>query len=291
MTGRRWQDPRHQLLALSNRVRLHYHSYTSRGLLPRVREWATRSECAVDPEWDECLSARGRLSAWLLSIDDPETWVGSSAIGTLLAKAPFPTLHAVGYWYSSQECWLPDPSRAARPLDPRAKKAVLKYLAHGATWTSNLGFSWCRVCDLHGLEMGCSDLSDSVWIWPEGLGHYVEKHYIALPDAFLAQIASGVRMVKRDLEMARDIAFASDERWICWAAQLGALRRPWADPLPEGWIVTSHETLARTVTSRFGRCSARVRSSPTIGCGSRASGANGRLERCPGSCRATVSMY
>ena len=34
--------------------------------------------------------------------------------------------------------------------------------------------------------MGCSDLTDGVWVWPEGLVHYIEAHELVLPEEFLA---------------------------------------------------------------------------------------------------------
>jgi hypothetical protein len=34
--------------------------------------------------------------------------------------------------------------------------------------------------------MGDSDLTDGIWIWPEGLVHYVETHGLALPEEFVA---------------------------------------------------------------------------------------------------------
>ena len=35
-------------------------------------------------------------------------------------------------------------------------------------------------------EMGSSDLTDGVWLWPEGLAHYVEVHGLPLPEEFIA---------------------------------------------------------------------------------------------------------
>ena len=33
--------------------------------------------------------------------------------------------------------------------------------------------------------MGDQDFTDGVWIWPQGLAHYVDTHDAGLPDAFL----------------------------------------------------------------------------------------------------------
>jgi hypothetical protein len=37
-----------------------------------------------------------------------------------------------------------------------------------------------------GYPTGRLDLSDGVWLWPEGLAHYVEAHGVRLPDEFVA---------------------------------------------------------------------------------------------------------
>jgi len=43
----------------------------------------------------------------------------------------------------------------------------------------------CRFC---GREIGFRELTDGRWVWPEGLGHYVEAHDVRLPEAFLASV-------------------------------------------------------------------------------------------------------
>ena len=39
--------------------------------------------------------------------------------------------------------------------------------------------------------MGCSDLSDGVWVWPEGLHHYLESHQLILPEEFVHHVQAG----------------------------------------------------------------------------------------------------
>lgn len=36
--------------------------------------------------------------------------------------------------------------------------------------------------------MGHRDLTDGVYVWPEGLAHYVKAHAVRLPDDFLAHV-------------------------------------------------------------------------------------------------------
>jgi hypothetical protein len=38
--------------------------------------------------------------------------------------------------------------------------------------------------------MGGRDLTDGVWMWPEGLAHYVERHAVRLPDEFVATMVA-----------------------------------------------------------------------------------------------------
>jgi hypothetical protein len=33
--------------------------------------------------------------------------------------------------------------------------------------------------------MGDSDLTDGIWVWPEGLEHYVRHHHVRLPGQFI----------------------------------------------------------------------------------------------------------
>jgi hypothetical protein len=69
----------------------------------------------------------------------------------------------------------PDWEREDRPR-------LVAYLRSGASIMEYLGYSYCRfLCGAPGREMGGSELSDGVWLWPEGLAHYVEEHLIRLP--------------------------------------------------------------------------------------------------------------
>src|SRR5688572_7628854 len=82
-------------------------------------------------------------------------------------------LIAIGYWRSDQEPDLPQPSRfvgAALPEDLRDQ--LCAYLDSGAEFMAFLGYSSCRFrCGVPHSAMGCRDLTDGTWIWPEGLSH------------------------------------------------------------------------------------------------------------------------
>jgi hypothetical protein len=36
--------------------------------------------------------------------------------------------------------------------------------------------------------MGDSDLTDGIWVWPQGLVHYVDAHQLALPKQFIDHV-------------------------------------------------------------------------------------------------------
>jgi hypothetical protein len=45
--------------------------------------------------------------------------------------------------------------------------------------------------------MGCRDLTDGTWVWPEGLTHYVRVHHVALPASFLEHAARTAWEIKQ----------------------------------------------------------------------------------------------
>jgi hypothetical protein len=66
------------------------------------------------------------------------------------------------------------------------KPKIVKYLRSGVRWNAFMGHSYCR---FEGgppdKEMGSADLTDGVWLWPEGLHVYVERYHVRLPDEFV----------------------------------------------------------------------------------------------------------
>jgi hypothetical protein len=41
------------------------------------------------------------------------------------------------------------------------------------------------MCGIEHSMMGDSDLTDGIWVWPQGLVHYVDAHQLALPKQFI----------------------------------------------------------------------------------------------------------
>lgn len=99
-------------------------------------------------------------------------------------------MKAVGYWKSTKEPNLPEPfGMVGHYNDQELKTKIIKYLKSGNIYVQWRGFSNCRFkCDPKHRALGTKCLSDGVYVWPEGFYHYIEKHNIILPEAFLEHI-------------------------------------------------------------------------------------------------------
>ena len=97
---------------------------------------------------------------------------------------------AIGYWRDDDQSSLPNPFDFVNtnvPLDLR--NAIAKYLDNGKRFIPFLGYSWCRFkCGIEDHEMGASCFTDGVYVWPEGLSHYIRIHDVWLPDVFVNHV-------------------------------------------------------------------------------------------------------
>lgn len=133
-------------------------------------------------------------------------------------------LRAIGYWPNEKsgmktihpKC-LVDPS-----WESTRRPDIVRYLKSG-TWISvQLGYSYCR---FEGgppdKEMGSRDLSDGVYVWPEGLAVYVERYHVRLPGRFIRHMARKKFSVSTGLDMdvikrARNDQAISYIYWVIW---------------------------------------------------------------------------
>ena len=104
------------------------------------------------------------------------------------------TLRRIGFWRAGpgpDESGLPHPSEAIDEgwsADERAR--VVRYLRRGQVIAAYRGYSSCRMeCGIPWQYMGSRDLSDGVWVWPEGYAHYVAHHGVKPSAEFLAEVA------------------------------------------------------------------------------------------------------
>jgi hypothetical protein len=89
--------------------------------------------------------------------------------------------------------------------DTEEREIVVDYLVRGFVARVYMGTSACRIC---GRRNGSLEFTDGVFIWPEGLAHYVKEHAVRLPEHFVRH----VRSFTDDVESAE-----VDESW--WRSQ------------------------------------------------------------------------
>lgn len=93
-----------------------------------------------------------------------------------------PTLIAIGLWQSDLEPHLPHPKQFVdETWGEQEKQAVISRLKSSyALPYPYAGKSWCRF-NCGETEMGNRDFSDGIYLFPEGLVHYLEHHAVKLP--------------------------------------------------------------------------------------------------------------
>ena len=125
---------------------------------------------------------------------------------------------------------LPSPAALVAPGWNQADlPSILAYLRAGQEWIQFHGWSYCRFeCGIAPSALGDRDLTDGVWVWPEGLSHYVEAHSVRLPDEFIDHMRSQDWRMRSDpitlwVERAADDRPGMDATfWIEWARTMGA---------------------------------------------------------------------
>ena len=116
-------------------------------------------------------------------------------------------LRAIGFWRVPRHEWRADTQdhvyvgwEAGWTAYPQAIVAALgpanydisvrSYLRNAQLFEAYRGLSYCRFkCGVSNQDMGCREFTDGIWVWPEGLVHYVERHQLPLPQEFLETIA------------------------------------------------------------------------------------------------------
>ena len=92
----------------------------------------------------------------------------------------------IGYWRRDADEGWPDPHELIdEAWDDQERDHVASYLEHGFVPWAAAGVSECRLC---GRANGSAELTDGVYLWPEGLAHYVREHSVRLPADVLADI-------------------------------------------------------------------------------------------------------
>lgn len=98
-----------------------------------------------------------------------------------------PELVLIGYWDgpATEPGWPSPDMFVDAGWDPDTRETVADYLARGHVARACMGYSPCRIC---GCPNGALELSDGVFVWPEGLRHYVVDHQVRPPDGFVQHV-------------------------------------------------------------------------------------------------------
>lgn len=139
-------------------------------------------------------------------------------------------LKAIGYWYSEEASKFPHPRDLVDDhWEAGNRDRIARYLETAPRVLMWLGYSFCRFdCGVPPSEMGSSDMSDGVYLWPEGLAHYVRVHHVRLPDEFIEHMKlSGFAPPAEALPApAMEATNEAKRWWRAWAEQrLDALQR------------------------------------------------------------------
>jgi hypothetical protein len=82
----------------------------------------------------------------------------------------------------------PNPQNFVDPTwDVVERSLVAQHLEGGDLYTRYRGLSRCRFCEKHN---GSAEYTDGVYVWPEGLAHYVLAHDVRLPGEFVSHVVS-----------------------------------------------------------------------------------------------------
>lgn len=110
----------------------------------------------------------------------------------------------IGYWRSDRRPDLPDPADFIdSEIDDDRRGRLASYLNSGTLAAAFLGLSTCRLC---GAENGSVEYTDGMYVWPEGLAHYVREHSVRLPTDVEAHIEAR-------LDALEELRTRADLRW------------------------------------------------------------------------------
>jgi hypothetical protein len=113
----------------------------------------------------------------------------------------------IGYWRAKDAAHWPDPvDFIDSTWDVDERDIVVDYLSRGFVVRAYMGYSPCRIC---GRDNGALELSDGIYVWPEGLAHYLADHGVRPPEQFVAHalaMAEAFETAGRDESWWRSLA-------------------------------------------------------------------------------------
>jgi len=130
---------------------------------------------------------------------------------------------ALGYWIETLSgSPFPAPQECVGEYSKEIRDKITDYLDSNRPTDRYRGYSWCRFgCGASPATMGAGEFTDGVWIWPEGLSHYVRHHSVVLPEEFTNWVLHKIPAPPFDGNL-HDFTF-----WLEWGRQRKnkALRR------------------------------------------------------------------
>jgi len=125
-------------------------------------------------------------------------------------------------WATGENKEMPCPRNLVDPLwRGEDRQKIVDYLRAGHHAYSWLGYSSCRFrCGIPDESLGDSELTDGIWAWPEGLTHYVEHHFIRLPEAFVEHVVKNDYIVPSSVTvppLRTGEKIFGDAFWIAWS--------------------------------------------------------------------------
>lgn len=108
-----------------------------------------------------------------------------------------PSLRLIGYWASPDDLRWPDPARWVDVnWEKEIRERVIRHLEEGVPFVRFAAESWCRFGCMEPL--GACELTDGVYVWPEGLAHYLKNHHLRLPEPFVVHCLEYARTAHHD---------------------------------------------------------------------------------------------
>jgi hypothetical protein len=150
---------------------------------------------------------------------------------------PVVTVKVIGYWRDEYEPQWPDPRAFVdASWEQSERDAVARYLETGGfvPWWM-LGYSECRFC---GIVNGDGERCDGVYIWPQGLPHYIREHDVRLPGEVVEHILSEAKSPDQDALRRARAALTEDGQRLLEAeerAVKGGLG--WQEPAGKSFVI------------------------------------------------------
>lgn len=126
-------------------------------------------------------------------------------------------LEVLGWWFNERAPnGLPRPQLLVAPWLPRERDAVLTYLRAAPMLVTYDEPSWCRF-DCGERDMGHRDLTDGIYVWPDGLAHYIERHDVRLPERFVAHVLARNALIAPFALPEETFGLYDTAPWLTWA--------------------------------------------------------------------------